>query len=61
MKRNKPLFQVVNMATGIVEREFALHTFPVRGIEWTGLNSILSHVSSLIHIPEKVSLSHNIF
>ena len=37
--------QIVNMATGSVDREFALHTFPVRGIEWTGLNSILSHVS----------------
>jgi hypothetical protein len=32
------------MSTGNVEREFALHTFPVKGIEWTGLASILSHV-----------------
>jgi hypothetical protein len=41
------------MATGSVEREFALHTFPVRGIEWTGLNSILSHVSNFNHVPDK--------
>jgi WD40 repeat protein len=35
--------QIVNMSTGRVEREFAVHTFPVRGIEWTGLHSMLSH------------------
>ena len=42
------LFQILNMATGSVDREFALHTFPVKGIEWTGLNSILSHVSQFL-------------
>ena len=35
--------QIANMSTGKIEREFAVHTFPVRGIEWTGLGSILSH------------------
>ncbi len=35
--------QIVNAATGRVEREFAVHTFPVRGIEWTGMWTILSH------------------
>ena len=31
------------MATGKVDREFATHTYPVRGIEWTSLHSVLSH------------------
>lgn len=35
--------QIANMSTGKLEREFAVHTFPVRGIEWTGLTSLLSH------------------
>lgn len=34
--------QVFNIATGVLEREFALHTYPVRGVEWTSLTSILS-------------------
>ncbi|KAG7176660.1 WD repeat-containing protein 11-like [Homarus americanus] len=34
--------QVFNVATGVLEREFALHTYPVRGVEWTSLTSILS-------------------
>ncbi|CAL4100716.1 unnamed protein product, partial [Meganyctiphanes norvegica] len=34
--------QIFNVATGMLEREFALHTYPVRGVEWTGLNSIIS-------------------
>ena len=34
---------VVNMSTGCTEREFAVHTFPVRGLEWAGLHSIMSH------------------
>ncbi|XP_047483248.1 WD repeat-containing protein 11-like [Penaeus chinensis] len=34
--------QIFNMATGMLEREFALHTYPVRGVEWTSLTSILS-------------------
>ena len=34
--------QIVDMATGKIEREFAIHTYPVKGIEWTGLYSILS-------------------
>ncbi|KAK7074520.1 WD repeat-containing protein 11 [Halocaridina rubra] len=34
--------QIINMATGVLEREFALHTYPVRGVEWTSLTSILS-------------------
>ena len=35
--------QILNMSTGLIHREFATHTFPVRGIEWTSLHSILSH------------------
>ena len=35
--------QICNMSTGRVEREFAVHNFPVRGIEWTSLGSVLSH------------------
>jgi hypothetical protein len=35
--------QIINMSNGHVDREFATHTFPVRGIEWTSLHSILSH------------------
>ena len=35
--------QILNMSTGIVERDFATHTFPIRGIEWTSLHSLLSH------------------
>lgn len=31
------------MSTGKIEREFAVHTFPVGGIEWCGLHSVLSH------------------
>ncbi|XP_063852322.1 WD repeat-containing protein 11-like isoform X2 [Scylla paramamosain] len=34
--------QIFNMATGMLEREFALHTYPVRGVEWASLSSILS-------------------
>ena len=35
--------QVVNVSSGRVERDFAVHTFPVAGIEWAGLNAVLSH------------------
>lgn len=35
--------QVFNMATGMNEREFSLHTAPVRGIEWVSLTSFLSY------------------
>ncbi len=35
--------QVANVSTGKIEREFAVHTFPVCGIEWTSLNGVLSH------------------
>ncbi|GFS29359.1 WD repeat-containing protein 11 [Nephila pilipes] len=35
--------QVINMATGIIEKEYALHLSPVRGIEWIGLTSFLSY------------------
>ncbi|GIY91574.1 WD repeat-containing protein 11, partial [Caerostris extrusa] len=35
--------QVINMATGVIEKEYALHLSPVRGIEWIGLTSFLSY------------------
>uniref|UniRef100_A0A1B6I9I5 WD repeat-containing protein 11 n=1 Tax=Homalodisca liturata TaxID=320908 RepID=A0A1B6I9I5_9HEMI len=38
--------QIYNMATGIIEKELALHNQPVRGIEWTGLTSFLSFAFS---------------
>ncbi|CAG0889720.1 unnamed protein product [Cyprideis torosa] len=34
---------VLNLATGEVTHEIAVHSAPVRGIEWTGLNSFLSY------------------
>ncbi|XP_067012842.2 WD repeat-containing protein 11 [Anabrus simplex] len=36
------LVQVFNMATGTVDKELAVHSYPVRGIEWTNLTSFLS-------------------
>ena len=35
--------QILDVATGRIIREFATHTYPVRGMEWTSLNSILSY------------------
>ncbi|CAL4175372.1 unnamed protein product [Meganyctiphanes norvegica] len=35
--------QIFNIATGVLEREFALHTYPILGMEWTSLTSILSY------------------
>ncbi|XP_046385283.1 WD repeat-containing protein 11-like [Ischnura elegans] len=35
--------QVVNMATGALEKEYSLHSYPVRGIEWTSLTTFLSY------------------
>ena len=40
---NNGNIQIVDMASGKVDREFATHTYPVRGIEWTSLHSVLSH------------------
>lgn len=40
------LVQIFNMAQGTIEQEFALHNYPVRGIEWTGLSSFLSYAYS---------------
>ncbi|GLH00339.1 Uncharacterized protein GBIM_06748 [Gryllus bimaculatus] len=37
------LIQVFNMATGAVDKELAVHAYPVRGIEWTNLTSFLSY------------------
>lgn len=37
------LVQVLNAATGTVDKELALHTCPVRGIEWTNLTSFLTY------------------
>ncbi|XP_065339644.1 WD repeat-containing protein 11-like [Cloeon dipterum] len=38
--------QIYNMATGILEKELVIHSYPVRGIEWTGLKSFLSFAFS---------------
>ena len=40
---NNGNIQILDMSLGKVEREYATHTYPVRGIEWTSLHSILSH------------------
>ncbi len=40
---NNGNIQIIDMSTGKVEREFATHTYPVRGMEWSSLHSILSH------------------
>uniref|UniRef100_A0A2C9KHQ4 Uncharacterized protein n=1 Tax=Biomphalaria glabrata TaxID=6526 RepID=A0A2C9KHQ4_BIOGL len=34
--------QVVNAASGQIEREYNLHSSPVRGVEWTGLKTFIS-------------------
>lgn len=40
---NSGNIQICNMSTGRVERDFSIHNFPVKGIEWTSLSSIMSH------------------
>ncbi len=34
--------QIWNLSLTILEREFSIHSFPVRGIEWTGLSTFIS-------------------
>lgn len=34
--------QIIDLVSGSVRREFAVHTFPVHGIEWTSLATLLS-------------------
>ncbi|KAJ9582833.1 hypothetical protein L9F63_022829, partial [Diploptera punctata] len=36
------LVQIFNMATGAVDKELTVHSYTVRGIEWTNLTSFLS-------------------
>ncbi|KAJ4431502.1 hypothetical protein ANN_20100 [Periplaneta americana] len=36
------LVQIFNMATGTVDKELTVHSYTVRGIEWTNLTSFLS-------------------
>ncbi|KAF4521502.1 hypothetical protein B566_EDAN001802 [Ephemera danica] len=38
--------QVFNMATCMLEKEIAVHSYPVRGIEWAGLKSFLTFAYS---------------
>ncbi|CAG5129448.1 unnamed protein product [Candidula unifasciata] len=38
--------QIVNVDSGQVEREYNLHSSPVRGIEWSGLKSFVSYAYS---------------
>ncbi|XP_071448701.1 WD repeat-containing protein 11-like [Hetaerina americana] len=35
--------QVINVATGALEKEYSLHSYPVRGIEWSSLTTFLSY------------------
>ncbi|GFO31567.1 WD repeat-containing protein 11 [Plakobranchus ocellatus] len=35
--------QIVNVASGQIEREYSIHSSPVRGIEWSGLKTFLSY------------------
>ncbi|PSN34557.1 WD repeat-containing protein 11 [Blattella germanica] len=37
------LIQIFNMATGTVDKELTVHSYTVRGIEWTNLTSFLSY------------------
>ncbi len=34
--------QIIDMASGLVRKELAIHNYPVKGIEWTQLNEMLS-------------------
>ncbi|RZF44986.1 hypothetical protein LSTR_LSTR001947 [Laodelphax striatellus] len=43
---NSGLIQIYNMAWGSVEKEFSLHSYPVRGIEWISLSSFISYAHS---------------
>ncbi|KAK3729030.1 hypothetical protein RRG08_005403 [Elysia crispata] len=36
------IVQIVNVASGQIEREYSIHSSPVRGIEWSGLKTFLS-------------------
>lgn len=36
------LVQIINMATGTVDKELSIHSYTVRGIEWTNLTTFLS-------------------
>lgn len=38
--------QLVDVATGLVARELAVHNYAVRGIEWTQLHQFLSYAQS---------------
>lgn len=40
--------QIWNLTNSLLEREFSIHSCPVRGIEWTSLNSIISYAHSNI-------------
>ncbi|XP_039301193.1 WD repeat-containing protein 11-like, partial [Nilaparvata lugens] len=40
------LIQIYNMAWASVEKEFSLHAYPVRGIEWISLSSFISYAYS---------------
>ncbi|XP_022662655.1 WD repeat-containing protein 11-like isoform X3 [Varroa destructor] len=42
--------QVLNVATGAVERNICVHTTAVRGIEWTGLTSFLSFANATLQV-----------
>ena len=48
--------QIVDMSTGRVEREFANHTYPVQGIEWTSLHTVLSFAHQVCQKPGFVML-----
>ncbi|XP_075222794.1 WD repeat-containing protein 11-like [Lycorma delicatula] len=43
---NTGIIQVYNMARGTVDKEFAIHSYPVRGIEWTSLSSFITYAYS---------------
>ncbi|KAG8183940.1 hypothetical protein JTE90_006865 [Oedothorax gibbosus] len=54
--------QIINMGTGILEKEYALHASPIRGIEWVGLTSFLAYshpntVNSMGHVRNELTLT----
>ncbi|GAB6023246.1 WD repeat-containing protein 11 [Chamberlinius hualienensis] len=53
------VIQVFDMAAGMLHKELSVHTYPVRGIEWVGLSSIISYAhqnvsNSLGHVKNEL-------
>lgn len=55
------LIQIFNVATGNIEKELIVHSYTVRGIEWTGLKTFLSYAfpnsNSSTHVRNEICLT----